>query len=223
MIFQVSNVKVNLLHMELIDAGLVPTLVEVTSDNSADLHFEDGTSTSAIQAIVDVHDSTLETIDDEMERKLYEFKIINETPEQLRTFFRSLDSEHQLQFRKAFSEYYASQSGTQTDVNLAFETMFRLLFKVLRIKDVEQRALTSEEQTEYETLLGYFNDHNTALASYLPITGWGLSLVNRVIDDFNVVRFADVFPKLAVITGPIIEERIVTSTVESVEGSVTTS
>jgi hypothetical protein len=218
----VGDVNRHILHQELIEGGYPPTLFEV-GESIIDITFVDGTSSSGVQAILDAHDPTVEDIDDFAERDLYKYKIAKESNVELRTFFRSLDSEHQLNFRKAFSEYWGGVAATDTDIHLVFESMFRILLRVMYIKDVEERALTTEEQTEYETLLGYFNDHNTALEPYLPRTGWCLPLIDRVIDDMNTTRFSKVFPNLAEITGPIIEERVVTSTVEPIEGNTTTS
>lgn len=120
----------------------------------------------------------------------------------LRDLFRSLNADEQLMFRKCFSEYWSVGASTQTDINLAFEGMFRVLIKAMYIKDVLKRDLTVDEQTEYENLLTLFYNHNELVEPYLPSVAWSIPLIDRVMDEINGVRFNHVFPKLAYITEP---------------------
>ena len=135
-------------------------------------------------------------------KKDFSEMIEKSTLDSLRTLFHSLNSDEQLEFRKCFSEYWATGASTQTDVNLSFEGMFRILIKTFYIKDILQRELTVAEKDEYDSLLTLFFNHDQLMEPYLPNKEWVLPLVGRVMDEINTVRFNQVFPKLDYITTP---------------------
>ncbi len=121
---------------------------------------------------------------------------------EVRALFHSMDEQQKLMFRKCFSEYWGGNSATQTDINLSFESMFRILFKTLYIKDVLKRDLTEAEQLTYENLLTIMNSHDASIDPYLPLDQWALPLTERIMDDINNIRFNKIFPLLSYITTP---------------------
>lgn len=139
-----------------------------------------------------------------LDKRRHEFSemIEKSTLDELRTLFHSLNASDQLQFRKCFSEYWATGASTQTDINLCFEGLFRVLIKALYIKDVLKRELTVDEENEYHQMLTIFYNHNELIEPYLPTLTWSLPLVERVMREINDVRFDHVFPKLGYITTP---------------------
>lgn len=159
-----------------------------------------------VSEITDYNDytSNMTAMNGFMEKRKKDFSemIEKNSLDDLRTLFRSLNADEQLMFRKCFSEYWSTGASTQTDINLAFEGMFRVLIKAMYIKDVLKRELTIDEQTEYENLLTLFYNHNELIEPYLPSVTWSIPLIDRVMDEINGVRFNHVFPKLGYITAP---------------------